>query len=156
MTKCIMNIGTVATSGGQENDGLPHVWTDFHTQEMLRCLMSLMRRTLGPVYNQLVCINEQELFILSSRASGSATRAGGEHETPHSKVPHTLPGVEAAESGNGWCRQTEPTYACASDDSEWAVVLDARTTRQVKSDVGHTQTQERLRLCSTSLRLIKN
>ena len=86
---------------------------------------------------------------------GRRTRAGGDHETPHSKVLHTLPGVEAAESGNGWCRQTEPTYACASGDAEWAVVLDARTTRQVKSDVGYTQTQERLRLCSTGLRLIK-
>ena len=142
--------------GGQENDGLPHVWTDFHTQEMLRCLMEFDEEDPGS------CVQSTRLYqragivhsLLQSKWVG-ATRAGGDHETPHSKVLHTLPGVEAAESGNGWCRQTEPTYACASGDAEWAVVLDARTTRQVKSDVGHTQTQERLRLCSTGLRLIK-
>lgn len=142
--------------GGQENDGLPHVWTDFHTQEMLRCLMEFDEEDPGS------CVQSTRLYqragivhsLLQSKWVG-ATRAGGEHETPHSKVLHTLPGVEAAESGNGWCRQTEPAYACASGDAEWAVVLDARTTRQIKSDVRHSRAQERLRLYSTGLRLIK-
>ena len=140
---------------GQENDNLPSVWTDFHTQEMLRCLIEFLEETPGSGVPSTLLYQRAGIAhsLLQSDWVG-APQAGSEHEMPHREILESLPGVEASE-GNKWCRQTEPAYACASGDSEWAVVLDARTTRQIKSDVRHSRAQERLRLYSTGLRLIK-
>ena len=137
-------------------DTLPSVWTDFHTQEMLRCLMESAEDEPGSIVQSSLLYQRAGIVhtLLNKKWVGTSQTAV-EHEATHRGVLQALPGVEAAEVGNGWCRQTEPTYAMASGDSEWAIVLDARTTRKVKSDVSHSLTRERIRLFSSGLRLVK-
>jgi hypothetical protein len=137
-------------------DTLPSAWTDFHTQEMLRCLMESAEDDPGSiVQSSLLYQRAGIVHTLLHRKWVGTSQTGVEYEATHRGVLQTLPGVEAAEVGSGWCRQMKPTYATASGDSEWAIVLDARTTRQVKSNVGHSLTQERIRLFSSGLRLVK-
>ena len=56
--------------GGQENDGLPHVWTDFHTQEMLRCLMEFDEEDPGSCVQSTRLYQRAELFILPPEQVG--------------------------------------------------------------------------------------
>jgi hypothetical protein len=139
----------------RENDNLPSVWTDFHTQEMLRCLMEFMEADPGSSVPSALLYQRAGFVhsLLQSEWVG-ATQSGGEHETTHREFLQNLPGVESS-GRNKWCRDTEPKYAIASKDSEWAIVVDARTTRQLKTDVGHSTRRERLRLYSSGLRLVK-
>ena len=122
---------------GQENDNLPSVWTDFHTQEMLRCLIEFLEETPGSgVPSTLVSASGNCPFPSPERL-GQLLRLAANMRCRIARDPAKSSQVSRLQKGNKWCRQTEPAYACASGDSEWAVVLDARTTRQIKSDVRH-------------------
>ena len=102
---------------GQENDNLPVFWTDFHTQEMLRCLIEFLEETyLAPVCHQRFCISVRELPFPSPEQMGwSPSRLAANMRC---RIARSWKVFQVSRlQGNKWCRQTEPAYACASGDS---------------------------------------
>jgi len=130
----------------------PSKWSEFHTEELIRCVMEKLQED-----NHRTSIIQQRTHILQAILRKQWTQSTDmdlsieELNDGLRGRMLTIPGVTPI-GGEKWNRATEPVYGSLEGNTEWAIILDARTMQEITE--GGISAED-LRCYSNGLRLVK-
>ena len=134
------------------NDYKPSKWSEFHTEELIRCVMEKLQDD-----HHRTSIIQQRTHILQAILRKQWTRSTDmdlsieELNDGLRGRMLTIPGLTPVD-GEKWNRATEPVYGSLEGNTEWAIILDARTMQEITE--GGISAED-LRCYSNGLRLVK-
>jgi len=128
----------------------PSKWSEFHTEELIRCIMQKL-----PDIELRTSIIKQRTHLLQAILRNQWTQSTNielDQEELNDGLRGrmlSMPGLVSI-GGEKWNRITKPVYGRLNGNTEWAIILDARTTQEITDGIDG----KHLRCYSNGLRLI--